>query len=136
MSFSLPGAFGFGGEIAGGFGASRLNGIGDVEEHIMQIRRQIDNQNKAIDKFMSNNKDKEACCCGNVPPCRRNGRNVLIFKSTKKEAYETAIHWPGAKGVDCHFRNTHPGDKFPHYHPTYDPEGKKHIPGIHIQYPK
>ena len=135
MSIPLSGAFGGMGLASGGFASNRLDRF-DPEEFIMQARQQYKNQGKAIDKFMNLNKDEEPCCCGNVPKCRKTGRNVFIFKSTKKEAYETALHWPGARGVECHFHNTYPGDNYPHYHPTIDPEGRKHIPGIHIQFPK
>ena len=127
----------FGG-IFGGFAASHLkNRTPDdmIREFNEQQKRNNEFCNKVSNAFRPKNRNSLPCCCGNINQCIRL-RNVFILKSTKKEAYETARHWPGARGVDHHFRNNYPGDNFPHYHPTYDPEGEEHIPGIHIQYPR
>ena len=139
MSIALGGIFGGSlGNVAGGFAASRL-----PNRTYDDMIREFNEQQKMNDEMCNNlanvlrpkNRNSQPCCCGNINQCIR-PRNVFILKSTKKEAYETARHWPGARGVSHHYHNTYPGDNKPHYHPTFDEEGKKHIPGIHIRYPK
>ena len=79
------------------------------------------------------NEDDIPCCCGIKPPCRR-FKNLVIFKKSKKEAKEAALHFPKAKGCVLHPHNT--TDNLPHFHPTFDPFGKFKIPGVHFQFPK
>jgi hypothetical protein len=80
-----------------------------------------------------NDNNEEQCCCGE-------GRSTLpirlhfIKKKSRKEAYEAARHFPGSHGVMYHPHNTK--DNLPHFHPTYDYEGSKKIPGIHFQFPR
>ena len=65
--------------------------------------------------------------------CKRNF-NVFIFISAKKEVFEAALHFPGAKGVVLHYHNKI--DNIPYFHLTFDVEGKIKIAGIHVQFPK
>lgn len=74
---------------------------------------------------------EEECCCGQRPKCER---LFFIKMKSKKEAYEAALHYRGSHGVMYHAHNS--TDNFPHYHPTYDYEGKKKIPGVHFQFPR
>ena len=107
-------------------------------ERIQKENERIHKENEGLMKLMYNlkkkkNNNNEKCCCGSINSCRRN-YNIFIYKSTKKEAYEAALHFPRAKGAVLHYHNT--TDNIPHFHPTFDVEGKKKIPGIHIQFPK
>ena len=72
----------------------------------------------------------ESCCCGK----RVCNRLFFIKKKSKKEAKEAALHYFGAHGVMHHPHNTH--DNLPHFHPTYDSQGRYKIPGVHFQYPR
>ena len=131
MAMAIPAVFGGLSQIPAGIAISRI-------KEKERIQKENDEKIKELKELINSGKNKnngeEKCCCGNnEAPCRRNF-NVFIFKSTKKEAYETALHWPGARSVVLHYHNK--VDNIPHFHPTFDFEGKIKIPGIHIQFPK
>ena len=82
----------------------------------------------------SKNDNEEPCCCEYKRDKNAYYRNHFIFKSSKKEAKEAALHYRGARGVMHHAHNSK--DNYPHYHPTIDPAGLIKIPGVHFQYPR
>ena len=90
-------------------------------------KRKNSKKNEELIKELQNiknnkNNNNEVCWCGNIKSWRRNF-NVFVFKSTQKEDYEAAFHFPGTKGVVLHFHNKI--DNFPHFYPKFDVEGKK-----------
>ena len=132
MAMAIPAMIGGLGHISAAAAISRIHQKN--EEEIERIQKENEELIKQIQNIKNKkNNNNEECCCGNNNSCRRNF-NVFIFKSTKKEAYEAALHFPGAKGVVLHYHNKI--DNIPHFHPTFDVEGKKKIPGIHVQFPK
>ena len=81
-------------------------------------------------------KDDTPCCCEykKGEHSRPLFYQHFIFKSSRKEAKEAALHYPHARGVMHHAHNSK--EKYPHFHPTIDPAGKVKIPGVHFQYPR
>ena len=136
MSIALGGMMGAGLiNMSAGIANSRIKKE-NLEERFKEIREQQQKDLNFVSNLMKQNtKNSEPCCCGKESRCNA-VRNIFIFKSSKKEAYETALHWPGARAAILHYHNSYPGDNNPHYHPTFDFEGKVKIPGIHIRFPK
>ena len=139
MAMALSGLIGGLSQICAGIANARNHQkIENDFESLQKERERIQKDNEKFMKQISNIKNKKdggdgVCCCASVNSNRRI-YNIFIYKSTKKEAYEAALHFPRAKGAVLHYHNTI--DNIPHYHPTYDVEGKKKIPGIHIRFPK
>ena len=137
MSFAVGGILGGGlVNMSAGIAHSRIPNR-QPEDIRMEFAELEKEEREILGKIArgKNAKDSQPCCCGNINQCIFN-YNIFIFKSSKKEAYETARHWPGARGVVLHYHNNYPNDNFPHYHPTFDFEGEDKIPGIHIRFPK
>ena len=140
MAMAIPNLIGGLTQICAAIVSSRIHqGREETDsEKIQKENERIHKQNEGLTKLIHSLKNKknnnnEECCCGSVDAIRKN-YNIFIYKSTKKEAYEAALHFPRAKGAVLHYHNKI--DNIPHFHPTFDVEGKKKIPGIHIRFPK